>query len=182
MKRALWNITLASLLTLIAYLALYTIWGAILNALENPALQLFLVAFMTTIAFGAILLCVSKIRKSVGEDEILTDYNGKEYTSFANDFKVLIKREYKTLICIIIIVLLCFVLNLVRRIIPAAKFLSLPTFLFAPMCLFDVPFSGLFNLPFVGYLVSAILDCIAYIIILLIYRKKKYNYWMKPKD
>ena len=36
-------------------------------------------------------------------------------------------------------------------------------------------------IPFVGYLLSAILDCLTYIAFLLLYRKKKYDYWMKNK-
>ena len=71
MKRTLWNITLASVITLVAYIALYAIWGAILSELENPTLQLFLIAFMTTVAFGFFLLYTSKIRKSVGECTIV---------------------------------------------------------------------------------------------------------------
>ena len=55
--------------------------------------------------------------------------------------------------------------------------ISFPTFFFAPMCLFD----SMINIPFVGYLLSAVLDCMAYMIFLALYRKKKYNYWMKNK-
>lgn len=181
MKRSLWNITLSSVLTLVAYFALYAIWGAILNDLENRVLQLFLIAFMTTIAFSLILLCISKIRKSVGEDEILTDYRDKEYISFADDFKISIKREYKTLICIVAIVLICFVLNTIDEYVFKEKLISLPTFFFTPMYLFDAPFNGLFNIPFVGYLLSALLDCLTYIVFVLFYRKKKYDYWMTNK-
>ena len=56
MKRTLWNITLASIITLVAYIALYAFWGAILNEINNPMLRLFLVALMTTVAFGFFLL------------------------------------------------------------------------------------------------------------------------------
>lgn len=43
------------------------------------------------------------------------------------------------------------------------------------MCLFD----ALINIPFVGYLLSALLDCLTYMLFLLFYRRKKYNHWMK---
>jgi hypothetical protein len=66
MKRTLWNITLASILTLVAYIALHAIWGAILNEFENPMLESFLTALMTTIIYGFLMLYTSKIRKSVG--------------------------------------------------------------------------------------------------------------------
>ena len=177
MKRILWNITLASVITLVAYIALYTIWGALLSGLENQTLRLFLIALMTTVAFGFFLLYTSKIRKSVGEDEVVADYKDKNYTSFVDDFKSVIDREGKILICIAAIVLICFALNTFDSLVFGEKTISFPTFFFAPMCLFDT----MINMPFVGYLLSAVFDCIAYMIFLLLYRKRTYNYWMKNK-
>lgn len=175
MKRILLNITFASIITLVAYIAFYVIWGAILNALDDPTLSLLIISFMTTVAFGFFLLYTSKIRKSVGEDEVVSDYKDKQYISFADDFKLVLKRESKMLICIVSIVLICFILNTFDSVVFGKKTISFPTFLFAPMCLFD----SMISIPFVGYLLSAILDCLTYIASLLIYRKKKYDYWMK---
>ena len=175
MKRILLNITFASIITLVAYIAFYVIWGAILNALDDPTLSLLIISLMTTVAFGFFLLYTSKIRKSVGEDEVVSDYKDKQYISFADDFKLVLKRESKMLICIVSIVLICFVLNTFDSVVFGKKTISFPTFLFAPMCLFD----SMISIPFVGYLLSAILDCLTYIASLLIYRKKKYDYWMK---
>ena len=175
MKRILLNITFASIITLVAYIAFYVIWGAILNALDDPTLSLLIISLMTTVAFGFFLLYTSKIRKSVGEDEVVSDYKDKQYISFADDFKLILKRESKMLICIVSIVLICFILNTFDSVVFGKKTISFPTFLFAPMCLFD----SMISIPFVGYLLSAILDCLTYIASLLIYRKKKYDYWMK---
>ena len=175
MKRILLNITFASIITLVAYIAFYVIWGAILNALDDPTLSLLIISLMTTVAFGFFLLYTSKIRKSVGEDEVVSDYKDRQYISFADDFKLVLKREAKMLICIASIVLICFILNTFDSVVFGKKTISFPTFLFAPMCLFD----SMISIPFVGYLLSAILDCLTYIASLLIYRKKKYDYWMK---
>ena len=175
MKRILLNITFASIITLVAYIAFYVIWGAILNALDDPMLSLLIISLMTTVAFGFFLLYTSKIRKSVGEDEVVSDYKDKQYISLADDFKLVLKREAKMLICIVSIVLICFILNTFDSVVFGKKTISFPTFLFAPMCLFD----SMISIPFVGYLLSAILDCLTYIASLLIYRKKKYDYWMK---
>ena len=175
MKRILLNITFASIITLVAYIAFYVIWGAILNALDDPTLSLLIISLMTTVTFGFFLLYTSKIRKSVGEDEVVSDYKDKQYISFADDFKLVLKRESKMLICIASIVLICFILNTFDSVVFGKKTISFPTFLFAPMCLFD----SMISIPFVGYLLSAILDCLTYIASLLIYRKKKYDYWMK---
>ena len=177
MKRTLWNITLASVITLVAYIALYAIWGALLSGLENPTLRLFLIALMTTAAFGLFLVYTSKIRKSIGEDEVVSDYKDRQYISFADDFKLILKRESKMLICIASIILICFILNTFDSVVFGKKTISFPTFFFAPMCLFD----SMIDIPFVGYLLSAVLDCMAYMFFLLFYRKKKYNYWMKNK-
>lgn len=177
MKRTLWNIALASMITLVAYLALYAIWGAILSRFENPTLVLFIIALMTTVAFGFFLVYTSKIRKSIGEDEVVSDYQDRQYISFADDFKLVLKSESKMLICIVSIVLMCFILNTFDSMVFGKKTISFPTFFFAPMCLFD----SMINIPFVGYLLSAMLDCLTYIAFLLLYRRKKYNYWMKNK-
>lgn len=177
MKRTLWNITLSSVITLVAYIALYAIWGAILSGLEYSTLRLFLIALMTTVTFGFFLLYTSKIRKGIGEDEVVSDYKDEQYTSFTDDFKLILKRESRMLICIASIVLICFILNTFDSVVFGKKTISFPTFFFAPMCLFD----SMINIPFVGYLLSAALDCMAYMIFLLLYRKKKYNYWMKTK-
>ena len=177
MKRILLNITFASIITLVAYIAFQVIWGAILNTLDDPTLSLLIVSLMTTVAFGFFLLYTSKIRKSVGEDEVVSDYKDKQYISFADDFKLVLKRESKMLICIVSIVLICFILNTFDSVVFGKKTISFPTFFFAPMCLFD----SMINIPFVGYLLSTILDCLTYIAFLLLYRKKKYDYWMKNK-
>ena len=108
MKRIICNITLASVITLVAYITLYSIWGAILSSIKNQELSLFMVSLMTTVAFGFILLYTSKIRKAVGEDEVVSDYKNRNYISLADDFKLVIARESKMLVCIVAIVLLCF--------------------------------------------------------------------------
>ncbi len=172
MKRTLWNITFASIITLVVYLALYAFWGAILSGLENPTLSQIIVVLMTTVAFGFLLLYTSKIRKSVGEDEVVADYKDRSYVSFVDDFKLMIGREIKTLVCIVAIVLICFALNTFDSVVFGKKTISFPTFFFAPMCLFDT----LINIPFVGYLLSAVLDCLVYIVFLLFYRRNKYDY------
>ena len=111
MKKIVINVVLASCVTLVAYIALYAIWGAILNSIENPAIKLYMVALMTTVAFGVIFLYISKIRTAEGEDELYSDYESSEYTSPIADFKLIIKRELPTLVCMTVTVFLCFVVN-----------------------------------------------------------------------
>lgn len=174
MKRTIWNITLASAITLGVYLALYAIWGAVMNSIPNRTVALSLLALATTMAFGGVLIYVAKIRRSVGEDEVMADYADGQYVSFADDFKRIIRREAKTLICMTAIVLLTFGLNTLDWMIFGKITFSAPTLIYAPLCLF----SSALGDSFIGYLVSALADCVVYILFLLIHRKKKYNYWM----
>ncbi len=181
MKRTLWNITLASTITLGAYMVLYSIWGAILSELKTPLAGNLFLALMTTILlilFGFFLFYIRKIKKNLGEDEVLIDYKDRKYVSLADDFKLILKRESKTLICIAAIVFACFALNTFDNLVFQRKVISLPMFFFVPMCLFGT----LIDIPFVGYAISALLDCAVYMIFLLIYRKKRYNYWMKSEE
>lgn len=175
MKRTLWNITLASVVTLVSYLALHAIWGALLSGLNVPALRLLIIAWMTTVAFGFFLLCISKIRKGIGEDEVVSDYKDGTHHSFTEDLRLILKRDFRTFLCIASIVFSCFFLNTFDLLVFKKKTISFPTFFFAPMCLFD----AFINIPFVGYLLSALLDCLTYMLFLLFYRRKKYNHWMK---
>ena len=177
MKRTLWNITLASIVTLVVYIALYAIWGAVLSKLENSVLKLLAIACVTTVAFGFFLVYTSKIRKSVGENEVICDYKDSECFSLVEDFKLILKRESQTLVYIGVIVFICFFLNTVDNLVFEKKTISFPTFFFAPMCLFD----SVISIPFVGYFLSAVLDCLTYIGFLLLYRKKKYYYWIKNR-
>ena len=130
MKRTLWNITLASVITLGAYIALFAVWGALLSGVEAPTLRLCIIGLMTTVAFGFFLLYTSKIRKNVGEDEVISDYKDREYVSFVDDFKLIIKRETRMLFCIAAIVLICFALNTFDRVVFGRKMISFPTFFF----------------------------------------------------
>ena len=178
MKRTLWNITLASLITLIAYIALYAIWGAILNEVSNASIRLFLIALMTSLAFGFFLLWTTKIKGSVGEDEVRSDYRDPKDYSLLGELSLTLKREKQMLICIFSIVLICFALNTFDSLVFGKKMISHPTFFYAPLCLF----SSSIPLPFVGDVVSMILDSMAYMGFLLLYRRKKYRYWIKDKE
>lgn len=177
MKRTFWNITLASIITLVAYIALYAILGAIMNSIPNRTLALSLLALATTLAFGGMLIYIAKVRRSVGDDEVMADYADTKYISLAEDFKRMIRREAKTLICMTVIVLVCFGLNTLDWMIFGKKTFSAPTLIYAPLCLF----SSVLGDSFIGYVVSALADCIVYLVFLLFYRKKRYNYWMTNK-
>lgn len=177
MKKTLWNITLASLLTLVAYIALYALWGALLNGVENPTVKLFLICLMTTVAFGWILLYTAKIRGSVGEDEVLADYRERAYGSLKDELGLVLRHEAKMLFCIAGIILICFALNTFDSLVFGKKLISLPTFFFLPMYIFGT----MFRVALIGYVLGALLIGCFYLLFLLLYRRRRYDYWTKKE-
>ncbi len=178
MKRILFNITRASLATFAAYLLLSFAWRAILSGVKSESLYLFLVATMSSLAFAFFLLYFTKIRKSAGEDEVVDDYEVDPAYTLKNDIRHILRREGNMLIYIAAIVLLCFLLNTFDRVVFHHKVISFPTFLFVPMCLY----STCFKISVIGYIVSALVNCAGYVLFLLHYRKKKYDYWIKKEQ
>lgn len=136
MKKTFIHVTLASIVTIVAYLALYAIWGAILSGIENPKINLFIVAFMTSLAYSFFLLYFSKIRKGVGEAEMLRDYKETTYTGFKDDIKIVLQNEKVCLIMIASIIVACFALNTFDSLVFEKKVISLPTFFYIPMTIF----------------------------------------------
>ena len=178
MKKILWKITLASAATLAAYIALYILWGAILNEVENETLKLFLICLMTSAACGFFLLYFLKIRNSDGEKEVLADYKECAYKSFFDDLKRILRREVKTLIFLAVIVMLCFTVNAITELITQKSTGSPLTFIYIPLSIFGTVFGE----SFIGYALSAVITCLCYLIALLLWRRKTYNYWMKNKS
>ena len=178
MKKILWNITLASVATLAAYIGLFIVWGAILSGVENETLKLFLICLMTSAACGFFLLYFLKIKNSDGEKEVLSDYKESAYVSFIDDLKRILRREAKTLISLAVIVMLCFAVNAITELITKQPTGSPLTFIYAPLCLF----STVLGQSFIGYALSAVITCVCYLIALLLWRRKTYNYWMKNKS
>ena len=178
MKKILWNITLASAATLAAYIGLFIVWGAILSGVENETLKLFLICLMTSAACGFFLLYFLKIKNSDGEKEVLADYKECAYKSFADDLTRILRREAKTLISLAVIVMLCFIANAITGLISGKPTGSPLTFFYIPLCIF----STVLGESFIGYALSAVITCLCYLIALLLWRRKTYNYWMKNKS
>lgn len=172
-----WKISLSSLFTMLLYLFFSSLLTAFLEEMENNTLALCILCILTTVSFGVVLLFVTKIKNSVGDNEIMTDYKDQCYDSWRSDFRIMIKRESKMLITICLIVLLCFLLNKFDAIIFHKKTISVITALYFPLCVFDV----LLPWHFLGYFISGVADCITYVLFLMFYRKYRYAYWMKKE-
>ena len=177
MKRILWNITLSSIVTLVAYIALFAFWGAFFLEIEDQTLRLFMISLMTTVVYAWVLLCFVKKRDGSGEEEVYNDYHGTPYHSFANDFKTVIRREKKLLLTIAVIIAVCFALNAFDDLVMKQKTISNAAFIFIPLFIL----ASAFKIPVVGYVLSAVFVCVLYLAFLLLYRRKIYNKWIKNK-
>ncbi len=175
MKRIFINVTLASVVTLVAYIVLSAVWGAILSEVESAKLRLFIISAMTSTAYAFFLLYFSKIRKAVGENEVVADHKDDPYTSLINDLKMILKNEKKILIAVGVIIGICFVLNKFDNVVFGKKTISFPTIVYAPMTIFGT----FFDVDLFGYIVSYIFIGVCYVLMLLLYRKKKYLYLTK---
>ncbi len=80
---------MASLLTLAVYIVLYFIWGAVLSEVTSTTLKQLLLSVMTSTIYAVCLLYFTKLRKSIGENDILEDYKERTYTSLADDCRLM---------------------------------------------------------------------------------------------
>ena len=113
----------------------------------------------------------------MGEDEVMADYREHPYTTLADDFKLVLRKEAKTLILMTAVVLMTYILNRLDMLIFGKKMISHITFPYITMSLFG----SLFSIKIIGYLMSAILNPVVYLTALVLYRKKKYIHWTKEK-
>ena len=63
MKRTLRNIIFASIITLIVYIGLYAIWGAILKGVENATIRLLIIALISS--KNTIIYTTKNIQKGI---------------------------------------------------------------------------------------------------------------------
>jgi len=174
MKRAVINITISSVVSLAAYIALYSIWGALLSTVEDPTLKNTIVSLMTAAAYSLILLYFRKIRGDRCSDEIMEDYKDTKYTGYSDDIKVMLSREKTLLIAVNVCVILCWLLNTVDIAIFGKKTFSAVTFIFAPMCIL----STAIPIRIIGYVLNGMIICVIYCALLMYYRRKRSDHWL----
>ena len=178
MKKLFLKITLASLVTLVVYLLCQALINAILHGLDDR-LILLTQAILTTFAYAFFLLYFLKIRKGEAEKEVLEDYTETEYPGMKADLKNVWKKEKAALIMIFIIIISCFVLNIVDTFLLPEWFISLPTIIYMPMCFFALVLEHMY---IIGYILSAVAICVIYILVLLVYRRRLYKYWLQKNN
>ena len=174
MKRAILNITTASVVSLAAYIALYSIWGALLSTVKDPTLKNTIISLMTAAAYSLILLYFRKIRGDRCSDEVMEDYKDRKYIGYADDLKVILTREKMLLTAVNCCVILCWLLNTVDIAIFGKKTFSAVTFIFAPMCIL----STAIPIQIIGYILNGMIICVIYCALLMRYRRKRSDHWL----
>ncbi len=173
------KILAASLLCMVAYLALYFIWGALLKEVSNETVRLILLSACTSAAYAAILFWLVRFRHGVGREEVLADYKTTEYTTIRDDLRTVLTREKPYLIMITAVIMACFVINKGNRLL--FDRINTPiTFPFATMCIFSSCFPA--QLDVIGYLLSSICIMVFYVLFVALYRKKQYDIWLRKEE
>lgn len=172
---SLGKILLAALLSLVAYMALYAIWGAILGEVRNEMLRLILLATVTSVAYAGILVLLTKHRRGVGAEEVLADYRERAYISLSDDLRCVFAREKSRVLLLGGIIGGCLALNKFDALVVGKKTISAITFPFGTMCIYSTCFPSVID--FLGYIISFAVIAVCYITFTLLYRRKQYKYW-----
>ncbi len=169
------KILISALICMAAYLALYTIWGAMLAEVKNEIIRSILLATLTSAAYAFILMFLTKRRKGVGLDELMNDYKDRSYISLQDDLKLVLLHEKSRIILLGSIIGACLLLNKFDALVFGEKTISAVTFPFATMCIYSTCFSSF--LDFIGYIISFAVITSLYTVFVLLYRRKQYKYW-----
>lgn len=172
MKCILKNIMISSVLTMILYL-LFAV--GLFGGIENQEVRFFAISFMTVNVYAVLLFYIHKYRGGICENEMLADYENESYQP-KREISLIFQREKHLIFCIFCIVLICFLANLIDEYLFKTKVLSLiTTMLFVSVTML----SSVIDIPFLGYFLSGFYVCTVYLILIFLYRKKRYAYWMK---
>ncbi len=175
-----WKILISALLSMIAYLALYMIWGAILGEVKNASIQSVLLSTGTSAGYALILMLMTKYRKGVGMDEFLSDYKDRTYISLKDDLNLVWSREKSKIVLLGIIIGSCLILNKFDAIVFGKKIISTITFPFATLCIYSSCFPSIID--FIGYIISFAVISVFYITFVLLYRRKQHKYWHETEQ
>lgn len=176
------QVTIACAISMIIYLSTYWITSTLMNETSKPlywlALLIYSLVFMTV--FNLILIYITYIRKSLGENDALQDFqNG--YWGFKKDILCLFKRELSALITFAIINGASWILISIDKLIFSKRTVTAILLIFAPLNIVGIALPEWAN-SILGYLLGTILCFAIYLFELVIFRKKWYNKWCKQEN
>lgn len=175
------QVTIASAISMIVYVLTYWITSAFMNTASKPlyliALGIYSLVFMSM--FNLVLIYRTYIKNSVGEEIAMQDFkNG--YWGFKADIIFLMKRELPTLIAFALINGSSWILISIDKLIFSKRTVTAILLVYAPLNIVGITLPEWAN-GILGYLLGTILCFAIYLLELLIFRKKWYIHWNKPR-
>ncbi len=172
--RPLLQVTVAALLNMVIYIALYGIWGAILGELKNPLIQNTLLSVLVSAGYALCLFYITYLRRGRGEEKVQIDYRDRAYAGWKDDLRILLRRERWQMILAAAVILLRAVLVEIDHLLFGELFFAHVMFPYVAM-----NFMGtVIPVPFLGDLVSVALIELFYALLCLRHRRRAYRYWM----
>ena len=173
------QVTIVCAISMVIYLSTYWITSTLMNETSKPlywlALLIYSLVFMTI--FNLILIYITYIRKSLGEDDAVQDFqNG--YWGFKKDILYLLNRELSTFIAFAMINGASWMLISIDKLIFSKRTVTAILLIFAPLNIVGIALPDWAN-GILGYLLGTILCFAIYLLELVIFRKKWYNKWFK---
>ena len=167
---------------MIIYLSTYWITSTLMNETSKPlyllALLIYSLVFMAV--FNLLLIYITYIRKSLGEDDAAQDFqNG--YWGFKKDILYLFKRELSTFIAFAMINGASWILISIDKLIFSKRTVTAILLIFAPLNIVGIALPEWAN-SILGYLLGTILCFAIYLLELVMFRKKWYNKWFKQEN
>ncbi len=174
--KILWHITYANILALLFFLVNFFVFLFFAGMFEDyhdryDYIQDLFLAIPVSTAFAFMLLRTTKKKNLVCDEELISDYEKRDYVSMKEDFKTVWKREWRYLLFIVVINILTFLLtNLDIMMMGKPTFTGVFT-LYTPMRILSIAFS--FSEIF-GLVMATLYVCALYLLLVLRYRKKRY--------
>lgn len=174
MKRVFLHVILAAFVALAVFCLCSIVLAALLSEADSMLIRNLLLAFFSTVTYAISLLCLSKVRQSVGMDEVFDDYAENEYSSLHHDIRVIWHRERRYVFAMWSVMLLCYLMNLIYMGILGGERVFPVSFAFIAMTVWQNLFAGEemnFLLNLAGHLLSAVIIPSAYLLAVLLHRR-----------
>ena len=174
--KSLWNITYANVLSLIFLFINFFVFLFFAGMFEDyhdryDYIQDLFLAIPVSTAFPFMLLRTTKKKNLVCDEELILDYEKRDYGSMKEDFRIVLKREWRYLLFIVVINVLTFSLTNLEIMMLGKPTVTGVFALYTPMRILAIafPFSEIF-----GLAVATLYACALYLLLVLWYRKKRY--------
>lgn len=175
--RTFWHITYANALSLAFFIVNFFLFLFFSGMFEDyhdryDYIQDLILAIPMSTAFPFMLLRTAKKKNLLCDEELISDYAKSDYISIKVDFKVAWKREWIYFSYIAGINILAEVLTNVDILLSGKPTVTGVLTLYVPMRILEVafPFSDI-----IGVAVATLYACALYMILVLRYRKKRYE-------